>query len=137
MDLIQNSYRGDPWKIMVCCILLNQTSNKQVRPLLDNFFRRFPDPGCVNGSHLGEISDMIKTTGFQNIKAKRIVDMSQKYIKGFDKPEDLPGVGRYGVESWRIFVDNFIDFIPTDKRLCEYIMKTRNGNSDRYNSTQV
>ena len=63
--------------------------------------------------------------------------MSQKYIKGFDKPEDLPGVGRYGVESWRIFVDNFIGFIPTDKRLCEYIMKTRNGNSDRYNSTQV
>lgn len=137
MDLIQNSYKGDPWKIMVCCILLNQTSNKQVRPLLDNFFRRFPSPGSVNVSYLGEISDMIKTTGFQNVKAKRIIDMSQKYIEGFDKPEDLPGVGRYGVESWRIFVDNFIDFIPTDKRLCEYIMNIRNGNSNRYNSAQV
>ena len=52
------------------------------------------------------------------------------------------GMKRYVARRSRIIrnntdVDNFIDFIPTDKRLCEYIMKTRNGNSDRYNSTQV
>lgn len=134
MRLIQDEYRGDPWRIMVCCILLNQTSNKQVRPLLENFFNRYPSPESIRENDHLEISEMIRTTGFQNVKAQRIIKMSQKYCEGFDDPKLLPGIGKYGVESWRIFVDDFIDFSPNDKRLSEYIIHRRYGNLNRNNT---
>jgi endonuclease III-like uncharacterized protein len=137
MMLIQDEYRGDPWKIMVCCILLNQTSNKQVRPLLDTIFSRFPDPESIYDSDRSEISSMIRSTGFQNIKADRIVKMSLKYCSGFSHPKELPGIGRYGLESWMIFVDNFVDFLPSDKRLSEYIKFKVYENSNRHHSNQV
>lgn len=136
IGLIQEDYLDNPWKMMVCCILLNQTSNKQVRPILNEFFGRFPSPDKINLNDLEDVSSIIKTTGFQNIKARRIIDMSKKYIEGFQRPEDLPGIGKYGNESWRIFVKKEIDFIPTDKRLREYIDGIR---SDGYrdNTNQI
>jgi len=133
MRLIQDEYRGEPWKIMVCCILLNQTSNKQVRPLLDVLFGRFPGPSSVKECDHLEISEIIRTTGFQNVKASRIIRMSQKFTLGFKDPIELPGIGKYGVESWKIFVDDFIEFNPSDRRLKEYIAYLKDGNKDRNN----
>jgi len=42
--LIQEDYLDNPWKMMVCCILLNQTNNKQVRPILSSVFELIPNP---------------------------------------------------------------------------------------------
>ena len=59
--------------------------------------------------------------------------MSQKFTLGFKNPIELPGIGKYGVESWKIFVDDFIDFNPSDRRLKEYIAYLKDGNKDRNN----
>ena len=42
--LIQERYFPDRWKMLVCCILLNLTSIKQVRPMIDDLFELVPDP---------------------------------------------------------------------------------------------
>lgn len=119
--LIQEEFLDDHWKMMVCCILLNQTSNKQVRPILRSVFELIPDPiSAIRCDHL-ILAAVIKTTGFQNLKASRIIRMSEKWISGFDDPIELPGIGQYGRDTWKIFVERKKDFQPGDKKLSAYL----------------
>jgi len=119
--LIQEDYTDDPWKMMVSCILLNQTSNTQVRPILNSLFNFIPDPiSCISVSE-EDIAALIKTTGFQNTKAKRIKKMASVWITGFSKPSELPGIGKYGNDSWDIFINKEIPENVTDKKLLLYI----------------
>jgi endonuclease III len=119
--LIQEEYLDSPWKILVCCILLNQTNNRQVRPILSSVFNLIPDPMSTIECDQLELAAAIKTTGFQNIKAKRIIDLSRKWVDGFDDINELPGIGVYGRESWEIFVNDNLSIIPTDKKLSKYL----------------
>ena len=119
--LIQHDYLEDPWKMLICCILLNQTTNQQVRKVLDPLFELIPDPAsCVSVDPL-KISEIIKPTGFYNIKALRMQKLSKKWMEGFEHPRELPGVGKYAMESWDIFVNNRTDFVPSDKKLKMYL----------------
>jgi endonuclease III len=120
-DIIQETYSNDPWKVLVCCILLNQTNNKQVRPLIEKFFLKWPDHFSVKPTEKESISNFIKSTGFQNIKSERIIKLSEEWSKGNRDPWALPGVGDYGREAWRIFIDNDVNFTPKDKKLKMYV----------------
>ena len=119
--LIQEDYLDNPWRMMVCCILLNQTNNKQVRPILESVFGFIPDPNSAMGCDQDKLATIIKTTGFQNVKASRIKKLSKKWVEGFNEVEELPGVGKYGKESWDIFVNGNLDIDPTDKKLKKYL----------------
>jgi len=121
INIIQEEYSNDPWKVLVCCILLNQTSNKQVRPLIQDFFKKWPNPKSLLLEEDSAISYFIRTTGFQNVKAKRIKDFSLSWDSGIR----VPGIGDYGREAWRIFVQNDISFTPNDKKLKMYLESIR------------
>jgi methyl-CpG-binding domain protein 4 len=119
--LIQEDYLDNPWRMMVCCILLNQTNNKQVRPILSSVFELIPDPISTIGCDPEKLAAAIKTTGFQNVKASRIIKLSQKWVDGFDDALDLPGIGKYGRDSWEIFVNGNVNLEVTDKKLDAYL----------------
>lgn len=119
--LIQHDYLDNPWKMLVCCILLNQTTNQQVRKVLDPLFDLMPDPESCVKVDPAEIAEIIRLTGFYNIKAARIQKLSKKWIEGFEDPRELPGVGKYAMESWDIFVNKKTDFTPSDKKLKMYL----------------
>lgn len=119
--LIQEDYLDDPWKMLVCCILLNQTNNKQVRSILSSVFELIPNPISASEVDVEVLARVIKTTGFQNIKAARIKKLSQKWLDGFSSVSDLPGIGKYGKDSWEIFIDKRMDVNPTDKKLLRYL----------------
>ena len=121
IDLIQAKYKDDPWKLMVCCILLNQTTNQQVRSLIEKFFINYPDYNKIKEENLSHISALIKSTGFQNVKARRIIKMSQQFQTGFESPTELCGIGKYGLEVWEIFVNKNTEIKPTDKKLQIYL----------------
>ena len=121
IKIIQEEYANDPWKVLVCCILLNQTSNKQVRPLIESFFKKWPNSKSLIWEDDLVISDFIKTTGFQNVKARRIKNFSSAWESGVRDPFKFPGIGDYGREAWRIFVTKDISFIPKDKKLKMYL----------------
>ena len=123
--LIQEDYLDNPWKIMVCCILLNQTNNRQVRPILESVFGLIPNPNSAIECDQDSLATIIKTTGFQNVKASRIKKFSEKWIEGFNDIRELPGVGKYGKESWDIFVNGRTDIDPTDKKLKKYLEDIR------------
>ena len=126
--LIQEDYLDNPWKMTVICILLNQTTNQQVRKVLDPLFNLIQSPERCSNLSTDEIYPIIKGTGFGNIKAKRIISMSQKWMDGFVEVEELPGVGKYAKESWEIFVNNKTDFVPSDKKLRMYLEGLNNLN---------
>ena len=119
--LIQHDYLDDPWKMVICCILLNQTTNQQVRKVLAPLFELIPDPQTCSEVDPDKIAEVIRPTGFYNIKADRMKKMSKKWIEGFKNPTELPGVGKYALESWDIFVEGRTDFIPSDKKLKLYL----------------
>lgn len=119
--LIQENYPDDPWKMLVCCILLNQTNNRQVRPILDAVFELIPSIDSAINCDPNSLAAIIKTTGFYNIKARRIIAMSKAYKDGFTRVTELPGVGIYANESWEIFVNGNLDIKPTDGKLRAYL----------------
>jgi len=119
--LIQEDYLKESWKMMVCCILLNQTNNKQVRPILSSVFELIPTPISTIGCDPERLAEVIKTTGFQNVKALRIIKLSQKWVDGFIDAIELPGIGKYGRDSWEIFVKKNLSVEPTDKKLIIYL----------------
>ncbi len=112
--------------MVVVCILLNQTNNKQVRPILEDLFKLIPDAEKASATGIQQIAEIIRPTGFQNVKADRIVKMSKKWSSGDQEISKLPGVGKYALESWRIFVDRDFGFIPTDKKLNIFLQEGGN-----------
>ena len=119
--LIQHDYLDNPWKMVVCCILLNQTTNQQVRKVLDPLFELIPDPETCVEADPSKMAEIIRPTGFYNIKSSRIQKMSRKWLEGFNDPRALPGIGKYAMESWDIFVNKKTDFTPSDKKLKMYL----------------
>ena len=119
--LIQEDYLGENWKMVVCCILLNQTTNQQVRKILPRLFELIPGPDSVLAIDPDLIQSTIKSTGFSKIKTARIVAMSKKWLEGFSDVKELPGVGRYASDSWEIFVNNNYSLEVTDKKLKMYL----------------
>ena len=45
--LIQEEYWPDEWKVLTCCLLLNLTSIKQVKPMIHDFFKKYPNPDSM------------------------------------------------------------------------------------------
>lgn len=124
--LIQEDYPGDGWKMVVCCILLNQTTNQQVRKVLPDLFSLIQNPEICSSLDPSSISQIIRSTGFSNVKARRIVEMSKKWSLGFSDPRDLPGVGSYAYDSWRIFILGERDIEVGDKKLKYFLDSTKN-----------
>jgi len=123
--LIQEEYVNEPWKMLVCCILLNQTNNKQVRPILKPLFELIPDYQSAICCPKESIAAIIKTTGFYNVKAGRIKRLSESWAD-FANTEgmsvkSLSGIGVYGKESWDIFILGRFPKIITDKKLRAYV----------------
>lgn len=119
--LIQEELRDEPWKVLIACVMLNLTSIKQVRPIIFSFFERFPNAETCASADPAEIAPMIKSLGLYNRRAKTIVKLSQAFIKGWTDVNDLPGVGKYAADSWRVFVDGKLDVQPTDGVLQKYL----------------
>ena len=108
----QEEYREDPWKMLMVCFMLNQTSHKQVDQVRHEFFDRFPTPEALVATEESEIASMIKTLGFYNRRAKSWKEFSKQWIDAVEEYgtsvpisvlEDMKGVGRYALDSWKVF----------------------------------
>lgn len=122
MALIQQEFQHDPWKMLVGCIMLNQTSNKNVRQVIYTFFDRWPTPQSVVNAVTEDIVEHIRPLGFYNIRARRLQRFSHEYItKTFNSPSELHGIGKYATDSYEIFIRGNLNVDPTDKILLRYL----------------
>lgn len=122
-DLLQEIYNEDPWKILICCIMLNCTSRKQVDQIRKKFFKRWPSAEfLVKYAKEDDLSEMLAPLGFRNKRAKTIIRFSKEFIQGdWEEPIELYGIGKYGQDSWEIFKKNNLDVEPNDGVLNIYL----------------
>ena len=109
----QEEYRDDPWKMLMICFMLNQTSHKQVDQVRHKFFERFPNAESIVLAEDKEISDMIKPLGFYNKRAKAWKEFCHQWINEtrYHGTSQLPtyvlekmkGIGKYALDSWKVF----------------------------------
>jgi methyl-CpG-binding domain protein 4 len=103
-DLLQESLWPDEWKILISCLMLNQTTRKQVDKVVWQFFDKWPDPKSFLGSKHEEVSDMLRPLGFYNRRPKSMRRFTEEYIKReWVEPIELHGIGKYANDAWRIF----------------------------------
>ena len=103
-DLLQESLWPDEWKILISCLMLNQTTRKQVDKVVWQFFDKWPDPKSFLGSKHEEVSDMLRPLGFYNRRPKSLRRFTEEYIKReWAEPIELHGIGKYANDAWRIF----------------------------------
>tara|TARA_R110001583_G_scaffold70668_2_gene199757 strand:+ start:344 stop:721 length:378 start_codon:yes stop_codon:yes gene_type:complete len=122
MKLLQEQYLKNRWKMMVCCILLNQTNNKQVSKVINDLFKKYPNDTVMGHSDKKEIAELLKPLGLYNRRAKALVKFSVDFkTKQWKRISDCYGIGQYAQDSWDIFIENKLDIKPTDKKLKLYL----------------
>jgi methyl-CpG-binding domain protein 4 len=129
-NLLQEQLRGDPWKLLVACIMLNRTHNRQVKEIIWKFFERWPDWQTVVGAGKEEFQKetkpMIKSLGFMNRRADSLWNMTEDYW--MFRPDlfrhhidKISGVGKYARDSFNMFVNGYLVEGATDKKLQLYV----------------
>jgi len=122
MAIIQQEFQHDPWKMLVGCIMLNQTNNKQVRRVIYDFFETYPNPQSITEDSIPDITERLRPLGFYNRRARSILKFSQEYIsKQFKHISELYGIGKYASDSYEIFINGNTNVEPTDKILLRYL----------------
>ena len=120
-DLLQERYWPDDWKILVVCLLLNQTSRKQVEPMIEAFFDKWPDAKAASHADENKMREVVRPLGMFNKRVKTIKKMSQQFLAGFEDAIELYGCGKYANDTYRIFVKGeWKDVKPTDHALNDY-----------------
>ena len=121
--LLQEIYRDDPWKMLVCCILLNLTKRQQVDGIRDELFQRYPTPHMMSKANPKELSMLLQPLGLYNRRANTLIRFSKDWIKGFTDVKDLYGIGQYAQDSWDIFQKGNMMVETKDKVLKKYLNK--------------
>jgi methyl-CpG-binding domain protein 4 len=120
--MLQEIYRSEPWKMLIGCILLNQTTRTQVDKVRDILFERWPDPVEMGEANPQEIALVIKPLGLYNRRSKTLIKFSKDWTdKDWKEPIELHGIGKYAQDSWEIFQKNNFNIVPTDKELIGFL----------------
>ncbi|KAJ3193140.1 Methyl-CpG-binding domain protein 4 [Irineochytrium annulatum] len=128
VGLIQEKLKRNPWMLLSATIFLNKTRGDQAKPVMWDFFNMFPTPEKCCAASVSEVSEVIYTLGMQKQRASRLIQFSKAYVENprFDNPMALPGIGKYGDDSWRLFCgptdDHWVSGnVVTDKELIKYV----------------
>lgn len=120
--LVQEKYWPDGWKILVCCLCLNLTTRKQMEPVVEEMFRRWPHAAALANAPDEELQELIKSLGMWRRRAATLKKMSKQYHEGqWLDVEELAGVGQYARRAYQIFILGEIgQNPPNDHALLEY-----------------
>ena len=119
--LLQEIYQDDPWKMMVCCILLNLTKRQQVDLIRDELFSLYPTEYHMIEADEEELSTLLQPLGLYRKRAQTLKKFSLDYINGFTNIKECYGVGQYGEDSWNIFQLGKHTNLSNDKVLEKYL----------------
>jgi methyl-CpG-binding domain protein 4 len=128
-QLLQERFRSDPWKLLVACVLLNQTARRQVDRVIDELFRLWPSAHAMAAADEVELSELLRPLGLYKRRASILIRLSRRWVDwrlDHDVPDgsdvmELPGVGKYASDSYRLFVLRDDSIEPEDKELRAYM----------------
>lgn len=118
--LIQELVTPNVFRLLVATCLLNQTKGRAAMPVFWELLRRWPDEHSLAQADVVELTSLLQPIGLHNIRARRLIHMAQRMVEvPYDESNSFksrdrtapdtpigiyPGVGRYAIDSWRIFV---------------------------------
>lgn len=119
--LLQDKYYPDRWKVAVACILLNCTTAKQVRTVIDNLFELCPSPEAFLSADEYSVKEVIFRLGFKNTRYKRIRSFSEDFTnKKWGLLGECRGIGEYADACDRMyFLGEFDTDPPNDHALVQ------------------
>jgi endonuclease-3 len=93
---------GSPLELLVATILSAQCTDARVNQVTPALFRRYPTAADYAAADLGELEEMVKTTGFFRNKARALKGLGQALVAdhaggvpgSMAELVELPGVGR-------------------------------------------
>lgn len=124
MKLIQHNYLRQPWRMMVACALLNQTTGTAVRPVLGELFELWPTPRSMAEAEPSDLKPVIAHLGFGNRRSETLVRMADDATSRLLAP-NWYGVGKYAMDSWHLFVMGLVPTDVTDKELLAYMREVK------------
>lgn len=92
----------DPWQLVVATALSAQCTDERVNQVTPQLFARWPRPEDLAAAPLGEIEEVVRSTGFYRAKAKNIQGAARVVVEEFGGKVPrtmgellrLPGVAR-------------------------------------------
>ena len=93
---------SSPFQLLVATILSAQSTDVQINKLTPMLFNRFPDVRSMSLASIRELEQLVRSSGFYHVKARRIRQVSKMIVKQFhgtvpetmEELTELPGVGR-------------------------------------------
>ncbi|MBU1204273.1 MAG: endonuclease III [Nanoarchaeota archaeon] len=127
INLLKKNYpitffsRQKPFNVLISTILSQRTRDENTIKASKKLFLIFPTAEKIANANLSEIKNLIKESGFYNVKAKRIKEVSRILLEKYngkvphelDKLLNLPGVGRKTANCVLVYGFN-IPAIPAD-----------------------
>lgn len=100
------------FRMVVGCILLNQTARSQAEPVAEELFREYPRAVELATAMPSRLADVLKPIGLQNRRAALLKKFALWWLErnNLTRAEGMrmmepPGVGEYARDSWLIFMD--------------------------------
>ena len=119
--LLQEQHWQDPWRVIIICQMLNQTTRKQVDKVVDEFFARWPTADAFLTSKHEDVSMLLKPLGFYNRRPRAMRKFTEEYTTGVKDVSKMYGVGKYAFDAYRIFcVGDWRSVEPNDHALNKY-----------------
>lgn len=142
-QLLQARYRADPWRVLICCALLNRTSRRRVDPVVEPLFAEYPDAERMAHARVSEVRALIKPLSASMVKARELVELSDSWVTigslssssllpTIKEVSVLPGVGKYATDSYSLFVLNNMAIHPNDRELKRWLRWWKSVNGEQY-----
>ena len=130
--LLQERYAPDPWPVLVVSMLLKMTQGRQVEPLLDRFFKSFPNPEDLLGVDEDKVRQVIKPLGLWRQRAGELRAIARRLVEegtpgSKEEAKEIHGVGEYVSNAYSIFVLGDRSVEPEDDSLKRYLAETSGG----------
>ena len=121
--MIQSECLGDPWRIVVATLLVIRTTHKVSHPIITAFFSDFPTALSVVNEGETALASRFKSLGFQNKRARQVIEASKLFVQRprHISPGEIKGLGRYGHDVWRVFVEGDLSVKTKDKALSRHV----------------
>lgn len=113
--------RQKPYNVLISTILSQRTKDENTIKASERLFSKFPTAEHIANANLAEIKNLIKESGFYNVKARRIKQVSRILLDKYqgnvpsklNELLNLPGVGRKTANCVLVYGFN-IPAIPAD-----------------------
>ena len=131
LELTQEDYAREPWKLLIACVLMSRVSSKAVKAkAITSFFDAYPTPSAALSMDVEKTFEILKPLGLFPNRIKAVADITRKFLTmenfevSLQKEVKMYGVGQFTVDSYRIFCLGMWNAVKSDDRnlraYCEY-----------------